>query len=202
MHDTRCGVIFRHVNQALKHVGQLTQDSFAADVAELYNARTASHLRGVHFHQAARNADIYQTQRLNAQLLFRMLNPNGPTRMACELEEAVVLSLPQPFRNECLRELANRLGLLAVPLPDANPGALVTLGAFVKEFGECVLELSQTIADGHLDPNDVANSARAVKELDDLIAQASSLRAAHQRHAEHHASPSVAGFARREAREG
>jgi hypothetical protein len=186
MHDTRCGVIFRHVNQALKHVGQVTQDSFAADVAELYHARTASHLRGVQFHEAARSADIYQTQRLNAQLLFRMLNPTGPTRMPCELEEAVVLSLPQPFRNECLRELSNRLGLLAVPMPCPTPGALVTLGEFVGAFGECVVELSQTIADGHLDPHDAGNSARAVKELDALIAQATSLRAAHQRHADQH----------------
>lgn len=201
MHDTRCGVIFRHVNQALKHTGPLTQENFAAEVADLYQARTQPHLRGVQFHQAARSADIYQTQRLNAQLLFRMLNPTGPTRMPCELEEAVVLSLPEPFRNECLRELANRMGLMAVPLPDTTPGALVTLGAFVSEFGQCVVELSQTIGDGHLDPHDAGNSGRAVKELDDLIAQATSLRAAHQRHSEQHAVPAIAEFTPRDGRE-
>lgn len=179
---TRDAVIHRHVTTAMMHARGMTRETFAADVVDLYHARTAPNLRAIAFHVAARGADVYEVQRANGQLLFRMLNPDGPTRLPVEIEEAVVLALPEPYRNECLRELANRYGLLAVPVPAADGlGRLVHTGEAVRKFGDVLLALAQTIGDGHLDAADVDNAPRAVTELDALIAMASSLREAHAR---------------------
>lgn len=183
MPDTRSDVICRHVQTALRHAGGLTRESFADAVVLLYHERTPFHLRGVQFHPFDRDADVYAVQRANAQLLFRMLDTNSNVRLASEIEESVVLSLPQPYRGECLRELAHRYGLMAVPLPAPQGGdRVVQVGEFAGAFGGCLLALAQTLGDGHLDADDAANAPRAVKELDELIALATSLREAHAMH--------------------
>jgi hypothetical protein len=178
---TRVGVIWRHLIFALAN-SKLDRETYADDVAQLYNARTPAHERGLQFHQHARGSDPYKVRTANRQMVFRMLDPEGPVRAPMELEEAAVLALPQPFQRECLRELAARYGLLAAPLPTAgdDPASLAaSCGEFAREFGECLLALAATIGDGHLDPSDIARSPSAIHELDGLIAHATSLRALH-----------------------
>lgn len=202
MADTRADVISRHVQTALRHAGGLTRESFADEVVALYHDRTALHLRGVQFHAFERGADVYATQRANAQLLFRMLDTGSRVRLPSEVEEAVVLSLPQPYRGECLRELSHRYGLLAVPLPAGDAvGRVVQAGEFAAAFGECVVAMAETLADGHLDARDAANAPRAVKELDDLIALATSLRQAHAAQIPPTPANNVHEFPGREGRE-
>ena len=115
MKTTRDQVIAHHVNMALRHCAAVTRESFADEVVDLYHQRTPLALRGIQFHAVEKGGDPYAVQRANAQLLFRMLQ--GPVRLAAELEEAVVLALPQPYQGACLSDLAARYGLLATPMP-------------------------------------------------------------------------------------
>lgn len=179
MHSTRADVIWRHLVFAINNA-KLDRDNYADDVARLYMARTAAAARGLQFHQHARGVDPYEVRKANKQLLFRMLDPEGPVRMPVEVEEAAVLALPQPFRDACQAELAQRLGLMAAPLPSTEPGeALASCGKFTRSFGRCLQVLASTVGDGHLDPDDAAKAPAAIQQLDQLIALATSLRAAH-----------------------
>ncbi len=180
MRETRAHVIEAHVAFALRHTG-IDQADFAEDVARRYRDRTPLHARGVEFHEHERGADPYAVRRANAQLLFRMLRPDGPARLPVELEEAIVLSLPEPFLHECLRELNARYGLMAAPLPEVE-GVEVTaaVGNFTRDFGECLAALARTVSDGRLETSDAKDAPAVIRELDDVIAGAISLRAAHQ----------------------
>lgn len=179
MHDTRDGVIWRHLAIALRN-SKLDRDTYGDDVAQLYLQRTPSKVRGLAFDAHTRGSDPYKVRAANRQRVIRMLDPDGPVRAPIELEEAAVLALPEPFRSACQRELAQRMGLLAAPLPAAQ-GAPTTIacGEFTREFGECLMALAATLGDGDLDPDDAAKSPAAIAALDALIAQATSLRAAH-----------------------
>lgn len=177
--QTRDLVIARHVRLAIDHT-TLTEDAFADDVRRVYQQRTAEHLRRVDFHAITRGEDPYRTLRANAQLVRRMLD--GQTiRMPVEIEEAVVLALPEPFRRRCLAELAGRYGLLAVEQPaDTAPGCIAQMGQLAHQFGTCVQALAETIGDGHLSACDLPGAKVVVREIDELVARALALRAAHQ----------------------
>lgn len=174
---TRDRAIARHVAMALKH-SDLTRETYGDDVARIYHERTPLHLRRVEFHEMTREADPYAVLRANAQLVFRQIE--GVTRLASELEEALVLALPEPYRSACLRELAARYGLLAAAQPAEHPAGLVSqLGGLGREFGEALQALSKTMDDGRLDEADGEHAAEVVAQIDDLIAAATTLRAAH-----------------------
>ena len=178
---TRCRTIWRHVDLAMRYLGEENRETFAQDVMDLYHTRTPLHLRAVSFHEITPGSDVYHLLRMNAQLLFRMLNPDGPTRLCVELEEAVVLSLPEPYKTECMRDLALRYGLLPVPRPATTAaGCAVQLGGFSAAFGECITELADTIGDGWLEPSDRQHADEVIVALDRLIALATSLRTAHE----------------------
>lgn len=179
MRSTRDAVIWRFVSLAILQ-SKLDRDDFAEEVAHLYHQRTPLHERSLKFHKHSAGTDPAAVRTANKQLLFRMLDPEGPTRMAAEIEEAVVLALPQPYRDQCQAELAARLGLMAAPLPAEDVvAAAVSCGELTVTFGECLQALAATIGDGRLDPSDAASAPAAIKELDHLIALATSLRAAH-----------------------
>lgn len=200
MTDTRAGVLWRHLQFALAN-SKLDRETYGDEVAQLYLRRTPAALRGIEFHQHARGGDPYKVRAANKQLVMRMLDPDGPVRAPMELEEAAVLSLPSPYRDECLRELCGRYGLLAAPLPVPQGEPMTaSCGAFTREFGECLLALADTIGDGHLSPDDVAKSPAAIAELDALIGQATSLRAAHVANLEAASAASVSILASRQGR--
>lgn len=188
---TRDQVVAHHVNMVLRHT-TVTRESFADDVVNRYHERTPLELRHIQFHAFQRGGDPYAVQRANAQLLFRMLG--NVVRLPVEIEEAVVLSLPEPYRTACLHDLCERYGLLAAPIPGATPEArLAQVGDLATEFGQAVHALATTLGDGHLTPADASNAQLVVRELDELIAKASGLRAQHQAIAEGQAVPAGHG---------
>lgn len=179
MRSTRDAVIWRYVTLAILH-SKVDRDDFAEEVARLYQARTPLDERSLKFQKHAAGTNPCTVRTANKQLLFRMLDPEGPVRMAAEIEEAVVLALPPPFRDQCQAELAARLGLMAAPLPAEDVvAAAVSCGELTMTFGECLQALAATIGDGHLDPSDAASAPEAIAQLDHLIALGTSLRAAH-----------------------
>lgn len=176
-HDrTRDAVIAKHIAMATTRT-DLTMETYAQDVADLYRARTPEHLRSIQFHVYQRGGDAYAVQRANAQLVRRQVD--GTVRMGVEIEEALVLALPEPFRSRCLLELNERLGLLAAALPAADGAEqLVQLGELLQEYGDTVSALAPIYADGRVDAADAAHAANAIKELSELMAKATTLMAA------------------------
>lgn len=171
MNDSRQGVIAHHINHAL-HRGT-TMRRYAADVATHYIDTVPLHARHLPL-QITR--DPIADERHNAQVVARWLD--GTVRMPVEAEESLVLSLPEPFRAECQRELAERLGLLAAPLPSKDCArATVTTADLLRETGELMLALSPLFADGKVDAGDLPNARRAIRECDDVLGRLTTLRA-------------------------
>jgi hypothetical protein len=187
MHETRAAAIWRHVDHYLRRTGAKEHD-FADAVAALYQQRTPLHLRGIEFHPHAAGSNPYEVMRANGQLLFRMLKPEGPTRLPVELEEAVVLSLPAPYRDECLRDLAERLGLLAAPLPAAAGAPLAqqvkSPCALLRSAADAVEKIAPMLEDGGIGPEDAALFAPALAGLSEVMGVCVTLNAqiAHAMH--------------------
>lgn len=180
MRSTRPAVIAHHVQLAM-HLGGLTMDAYAADVARLYEERTPRHERALKFHELERGGDAYAMLRANAQIVRRHLAPpgaDGNIRCAAELEEALVLALPEPYQRECLRELAERYGMLCVRLPaptsDGSEHMRRTADLFV-ETGNAVRAIAPMLVDGCITEADRPLAEMARGELRDVIGAAETL---------------------------
>lgn len=123
MRERRCDVIRAHWEMAVRMSGE-TIESLAARAVDLYHERTPLHARRIDFQLLGR--DPYVARLANALHMRRFLGlSQSATRLPAELEEALVLALPDAFRRECLKELAARYGLMAAaaPTPDGNAWA-------------------------------------------------------------------------------
>jgi hypothetical protein len=149
-HDSRSACIVHHVNMALRK-SALTDRAYGQAVADLYMQRTPPHARSIEFHATR---DPYDDERANAQIVRRQLL-GEVARMAVDLEEALILALPEPFRGACLRDLAARLDLLAAPRPAADPARQTAhLGEMTKDAGEVLIALAPMFKDGRIDAAD------------------------------------------------
>jgi hypothetical protein len=165
MHDTRAGCIVHHVNMALRK-SALTQRGYGQAVADLYLQRTPLHARTLEFHASR---DPYADEAANAQLVKRLLN--GTVRVPVDVEEAMVLALPEPFRGACLTDLAGRYGLLAAPRP-THEGLQQTihLGELARDAGETMIALAPMFADGRIAADDAPLAAKALASIAGLQA--------------------------------
>jgi hypothetical protein len=170
MRETRPQTIIFHIQLALGR--GMTVRGYAADVARLYNERTQADARTIEFHSGT---DPYADERANAQLVQRFIDAR--TRMPAEIEEALVLALPDPFRGECKRDLAERYGDLAAPIPSCGDDCtVVDAGKLMEETGRALVELAQGFKDGVVVEGKTVTAAAAFKDLTDLIAQATTIR--------------------------
>jgi hypothetical protein len=175
MRDRRDDVIRHHVDMAARHSGE-TIESIAARAVELYEARTPLHARHIPFMPRGRNP--YEAQRANALHVRRFLGLSQPgTRMPVEFEEALVLALPEPFRTECLRELADRLGLLAAKAPDPAASLLCAPADLMRECAEVITALAPALVDGTYTADDLPAIRAAVGALADVQGATASLLA-------------------------
>jgi hypothetical protein len=176
--ETRAQVIAEHVTFALTR-SALTERTYAQAVADLYHERTPLHARTVPFQHSK---DPYADSEANRQTVKRMLD--GRVRMAVDVEEALVLALPQPYRDHALTELSARLGLLAVHCPShLAAGQQHQVGELLKHVGESMQRLAPLLEDGVIDARDAAYADSALRELDVLLGQVVTLRSAIRQYA-------------------
>lgn len=177
--ETRSECIWRHT-QAMRLQGRHKMTVFAAAVAERYQqlvpegARTVSFLRDEFGGFTGRAAAIWNQ-------LTRMMDPDVDcTRMPCDLEEAWVDCLAEPFRAACVQDLAGRYGLLPVPIPTGPQASqdLLKTSALIREFAATVEALAPIVADGRIDATDVPLLPGALRDLDGLLTHGAALRAA------------------------
>ena len=180
MRETRAAAIWYHVDQFLRRTGA-KEHEFADEVAELYHQRTPLAGRGVEFEPHAAGSNAYDVMRARGQLLFRMLKPAGAVRLPVELEEVVVLALPAPYREECLRELAERVGMLAAPLP-AQPGDALARQVkspceLLRSTADAVERLAPMLEDGRVEADDAPLFPAALAALSEVMGVCVTLQA-------------------------
>lgn len=177
MREPRHQVIADHVALALSRCS-MVERTYAQAVVDIYHERTPDTARTLKFHVTK---DPYADQRANCQLVRRMLD--GAVRMPVELEEALVLALPQPYRRGLLTELAQRVGLLAAEEPSADAaGQQHQVADLLRDAGQALDKLSGMLDDGVLDERDEAYAHDALLALAQLEARAATLTAAIQQH--------------------
>lgn len=167
--ETRSEVIFRHTNRML-HQTRCSWEAFAQRVVEHYHAAVPAEARAVQFKT---EGDLFHCAKINAQKVARYADDRVSARLPVDLEEAWVQGLTEPYRNECLRDLARRYGLLAVPVPVGSGcavSAMQSVSAVSREFGQACEALAPIIADGQFGPEDREHVDRAEGELEDLLA--------------------------------
>ncbi|MCB1626497.1 MAG: hypothetical protein KDI48_02145 [Xanthomonadales bacterium] len=176
MREPRSTTITRATLTALRSSG-MTMGQFATDVVTHYHTTVALHERTFEF---STGGDPFKAARANSQILSRLMN--GQVRMPVDIEESWVLSLPQPWRGELLSELAHRYGLLAAPEPVTDGvGQQRAAGDLMRETGEALIAVAGLLEDGVIDHRDQPRAHAALRELDDVIGSAVSLKATIER---------------------
>lgn len=176
MRDRRDDVIRAHWELAVR-LSSDTIESLAARAVDLYHERTPLEARHVPFVPVGRS-NAYEALRANTVHVRRFLGMSQPTtRLPCELEEALVLALPQPFQRECMRELARRVGLLAAREPDPDASVLAGPADLMRECAETITALAPALADGQFTAEDAPALRAALAKLADVHSAAHSLMA-------------------------
>ena len=174
--EPRSETIARHVREALATDGRLTERSYAEAVMHAYHAAVPLHLRRVPFELGATAEQVERAQRANAQAIHRFLN--GETRMPVDLEEALVDALPQALRDRCIRALAARGGMLAVPMPTAcGMEQMQRTAGLLHGAGDAVAAIAPMLADGVINQADRPHAATALEQLQRVITTATALHA-------------------------
>lgn len=149
---------------------------FADRVADLYLSTVASEHRRVAFRPVV--GDIEQAsnaQKANRQTVDRYIKGEVKSFPA-DLEEAWVLSLPEPYQAEALTALAARYGLLAAKARSPRE-ALESVSETTRAFSTFLASLAPIIADGVIDARDQPHLKPALSELAELQAALASMQA-------------------------
>jgi len=164
--QSRSQVIIGFVQQLLLE-RRMSKTTFADDVKTIYHQRTEPEHRAISFHEGR---DAFNDMKLNAQLLFRMLEADQhDVRLAADIEEAVVLALPEPYQSDCKTALASRYDMLPVYASHIKPEKSVcNISHFLRESSDTLDALSPMLADGVIDERDRPLAKRALKEMSEL----------------------------------
>lgn len=166
-------VVYAYTRRMLDETSTNAQ-SFALAVAERYFAMTSPSARQVPFKSP--DSDPAAAMRHNGQILRRYLDGALKT-LPADLVDAWVLSLPEPYRGDCERDLARRRGLLPVRALDATGSTeAANLAKLAADFGELMTALAPALADGKIDASDLPYVRRGLNESDDLITSVLAIR--------------------------
>lgn len=174
-HEPRSTTVFRHTAEATRNSNH-TDASLAQAIAEQYMHDVAPGERILAFHVGTDADSMEKAQKANAQIVARIRN--GTVKMPADLEESWVRALPQPWSDNCARELANRYGFIGARMPKMSPQAgVLCVGRISVEYGQTVEALANVLADGRVCPQDLPELRTAREELAQLRAAMETLSA-------------------------
>jgi hypothetical protein len=173
---TRQAVIHRHV-AAVIETGRVTREGFADAVRQRYEAMVPERVRSIRFQDPEAAAVPSRAMNSNMKALFGYWDPERAVRMPVEIEEAVVLSLPDPQREHCIRELARRYGLYGSFRREPGQGGdLRCWGDLLSDFGQISTDMAAVLADGRLDAEDAAAIPGLIEDVERMQSDLDSLR--------------------------
>ncbi len=167
-------MIYSHTRQMLDATA-CNYTSFAMTVADNYMAMTAPDVRQVKL-RTGEGSDLTKAMDNNAQVIRRYMDGTVKT-LPADLEDAWVVSLPEPYRSNCERDLARRRGILPLRMTmDDEATQAMGIAGLMKEFGELVQALSPAMADGLINAADLPHARKILDESDDLIMAITAVR--------------------------
>lgn len=171
-------VIYGFTEQMLRDTGT-NRRSFAMVVADQYLSMYAQDDREVPFRiTLGGEGDGDADKKHNGQILGRYLDGVVKT-LPADLEDAWVMSLPEPYRGNCERALGRRRGILPIRMDAIETSAdTVGVGQLMKDFGDLCAAVSPAVADGVIDEKDRPHGQKIINETDDLVISALTFRKA------------------------
>jgi len=157
----RQSVIYAATRRMLDETG-MNAASFAMAVAEQYLALVAPDVRHVPF-RLGEGDELIAAMRNNGQILRRYMDGTVKV-LPADLEDAWLLALPQPYRDECERALAARRGLLPVRIPAEPACSLTTVAGLFEGYSKLLEAMAPALADGRLGPEDKPHVPRIKAE--------------------------------------
>lgn len=137
--------------------------TIATNIRETYHAMVPECGRVVQF---SNKHDAYQRSRLDAQTLQRLFDSEHGFPL--DLEDAALLAMPDRYRQDCINELAARIGQHTAPMAEDETSTFDTLANIAKEVAGVIDAMAPALADGRFTPADRAYAARIKKEVNDL----------------------------------
>lgn len=164
----RSHVLFEHTRRVLARTS-LCVRKLAMTTAENYMASVPPEYRTVPFRWGFTVEELCKAERHNAQVITRYMDGTVKV-LPADLEDAWVLALPQPFRDECERDLARRRNTMAVQMPgDGESDEAWCLARMSAEFGQLLQALAPALSDGKITDADVPHARQILNESADLI---------------------------------
>lgn len=171
----RQAVIYAHTRKMIDTTA-LCVRKFSTCVAEKYIELVAPEFRQVPFRWGVTVDDMFKAERHNAQIIARYMDGTVKA-LPADLEDAWVQALPQPFLDECERELAQRRDHVVIKLNrQADSSGAVSIGDMLKEMGQLCDAMAPAMADNRLTAEDRKYAERILNEADDMIGAVIRLR--------------------------
>lgn len=162
-HEPRSTTVFRHTAEAIRNSSH-TDASLAQVIADQYMRDVAPGERILTFHVGTDIDSMDKAHKANAQIVARIRN--GTVKMPADLEESWVRALPQPWSDNCARELANRYGFIGARMPELSPQAgVLCVGRISVEYGQTMEAIARVLADGQICAQDVPALRVAAEEM-------------------------------------
>ena len=129
---SRASLIDRHVRDYLRETS-VSQMAFAATVREIYESTLPESQRAVEF---SCREDVFERAKRDAEKLSRLLD-GSVCRLPVELEDAIVLALPEERCNVLEAELAARRSRVSLRI-QREPLSGVSREAMLAEVSEAI----------------------------------------------------------------
>ena len=159
-------VIYQHTKRMIVETGT-NRRSFAMVLADNYLNMVAEDDQDVPF-RITRGGDAAADKKHNGQILGRYLD-GEVKKLPADLEDAWVLSLPQPYRHNCERDLAQRRGLLVVPRPFGGAMTVASVATLVTKYAGMLEALAPAVENGRFGPEDQPYQREINAAGDDVI---------------------------------
>jgi hypothetical protein len=174
--EPRSRFIVRRTSEILRRA-PLCVRKFASTVATLYMGRTVDHERVIQFDQESGSIDAAcRAEVRNAKKVQHLLD--GEVKFPADLEEAWVDALPGPHKNDLIRELAARYGLIGARAPVCSSlHPIADLASVLRDAGEISTALAPAFANGTLDSQDAPHLLQARPIISRALADCASLLA-------------------------
>lgn len=152
-YESRSECIYRYIRRLTRETRDAVED-YSLSVLQAWQARTPDSVRlrqGADFKELG---PVSELMRANGKKIRRWMSEEVSARPSVDVEESLVLGLPEPYRSACLQELAARYGGLFVAAPTATPASSATIADLMRTTGAELQALAPLLADGRIDHTD------------------------------------------------
>lgn len=177
-HVTRVDVLVFYLQRATAET-RFSLDDFSEALARAYHGLVPEHARSLDLEPPQGRGSYSDYAKAVGRIRKRVQRyVDGSLHLPAELEEAWVAALPDPYQQAARTRLARRYGFLAAETPQTaacTDGEAV--GRVMTQTGQCLTGLSQALADGVIDADDLRRDPTLMDRIFDAQAALASVAA-------------------------